>query len=86
MWLSDNSINPLGASGTTAPAPSTSVRAGVGGVSLGRPLAPRAHPWGGWVLKHGANTNTGEKVACPQFEEKDTEVQGSPSSCLPFPR
>ena len=53
MWFSDNSINPSGASGTTALS-SLHLYWGVGweGVSFPGSFASRAYIWGRWLLKH----------------------------------
>lgn len=79
--FSDNSFNPLGASGTR-PAPSPPLcELGVAweGMSSTGSFASRAHLWGRWLLKHLTNGETASVLG------KGTERPGSPSRCLPFP-
>lgn len=73
MWFSDNNINPLGASGTTALHP-LPVCGGWGGrecLSLG-PLHLGQRDWG-------------ESHPFLSSRKRDTQLPGGPSSLLPFP-
>lgn len=87
MWFSDNSINPLGASDTTVlrplPCTPTTVRGRVGGSISSWVFCIQSLLWGQMAPKTFDQQGDWQLGYPFISRERDAELSGSPSSCLP---